>query len=179
MNRPKVSPARLKIIAQRRLETLQRFRRLVKNHGAKKAARTVGVSIPTLWRWARALAHHGESGLFPKNYKSGRRSPFSQVRLSPKAIRELELLFVEHRQTRAAWRQFAGNNASCPPLVANYVQRFGRPPAQFTNVIKINEVKARCFISTDGRRLFVKLPAQGTIMARLTIPAGFKLQPMK
>jgi hypothetical protein len=59
--------------------------------------------------------------------------------------------------------------------VARYVQRYGRAPALLANFARINPVQARVFVSGDGRRVFVKLPARGALLAQLALPPKFKL----
>ena len=168
------SPANTATVAQRRHETLRRFNRLRKHHSAAKAARIVGSSAPTLWRWQKKFAARGLAGLRPKNFKAGRRSPFAGMRLSARAQSELERLTVEC-SPRAAWLHFAKHSVACPPTVARYVQRTGRAPAQFSGVGRVQPVQARVFVSADGRRIFVKLPARGTLQAQLAVPPKFKL----
>jgi hypothetical protein len=167
-------PKHSKTVAARRHETLRRFNRLRKHHSATKAARIVGSSIPTLWRWQKKFTARGLAGLKPGNFKAGRRSPFARIRLSARARHELELLILEHCSPRAAWRHFARHSAACPPIVARHVQRHGRAPALLANFARINPVQARVFMSADARRLFVKLPARGTATARLTLPPKFQ-----
>lgn len=166
---------RAKVIGRQRSETLLRFARLKKRHRAVKAASIVGASIPTLWRWQKQFEARGAAGLLPKNFNSGKRSPFKPLRLTAKDVRELELLTVEKNSSRAAWLRFANSSPACPPLAARYVQRTGKAPAQLAGVGRVSLVQARCYASADGCRLFVKLPCKGTLTARLSIPPGFKL----
>jgi len=169
-----------KTVAERRHETLRRYRRLLKNHTAAVAARKVGASVPTIWRWQKLVSARGVAGLQPKNFKAGRRSPFEQVRLTPQALRELELLHVEHvGNAKAAWRQFAQFNPNCPLVVASYVQRRGRPPGPLAGLGRVTGIQARCYVSADGRRLFVKPPVRGILTAKLTVPGNVNLVRVK
>lgn len=173
--RPSFSNSRRKTISQRRFETLRRFSRLTKHHSAKKAAQIVGSSLPTLWRWKKRLATHGQAGLQPRNFKAGRRSPFATIKLTAKAQRELELLLVEQSSPRLAWQHFAQSSPNCPPAVAEYVQRYGRAPALLAAVGRLRPVQANVMTSGDDRRLYVKLPGKGTLTSKLAVPAGFSL----
>jgi hypothetical protein len=168
-------PKHSKTVAERRHETLRRFNRLRKHHSVTKAARIVGSSVPTLWRWQKKFTARGLAGLQPRNFKAGRRSPFARIRISAKAIRQLELLALEQCSPFAAWRHFANFSPECPPIVAQYVQRAGKPPQRFAALGRIKAVQARVFVSADERRLFVKLPCKGTMTARLPLPPKFKL----
>src|SRR5438128_1133617 len=85
---------RAKLVGARRLAVLQRFAGLRPQWGSTRAAELVGASLATLWRWQRAFDEKGAAGLRPMNFKSGRRSRVSGVRLNGKAIRELEKFHV-------------------------------------------------------------------------------------
>jgi hypothetical protein len=169
------SRERAKAVGNRRRETLRRFGRLKKHHSAAKAAAIVGASVPTLWRWQKKLTARGIAGLQPKQFKSGRRSPFSKIRLTAKAVRDLESRIVEKNSPRAGWIAFANLSPACPPLVARQVLRFGRAPARFAAVGRVSPVQARGYVSADGRRLFIKLPCKGVLTAQLAVPPKLKL----
>ena len=172
--------SRSNTIAQRRHGVLQRFNQLRKTKSAAVAARLVGSSTPSLWRWQKRFAARGLAGLRPRNYKAGRPSPFAGIHLSAQAVREIEMFHVEQpRNHRAAWLKFAGRSAACPPTIATYVQRTGRAPEPFAGLGRIRPVQARAYVSTDGRRLFVKLPSKGTLTAALAVPQQFKLAKLK
>jgi hypothetical protein len=169
-----------KTIGERRHETLRRYNRLLKHHTVEVAARKVGVSVPTIWRWKKQFSARGVAGLQPKKFKAGRPSPFEQVRLTPQALRDLEALQVQHvGNSRAAWLAFAKLNPACPLVVANYVQRRGRPPGPLAGLGRVNAVQARCYVSADGRRLFVKLPVRGILAAKLSVPGNVNLVRVK
>ena len=176
--RPSFYWPRPRTVAERRHETLRRFGRLKKTHTAVKAASIVGASIPTLWRWQKKFAARGLAGLTPIK-PPGPRSPFARIRFTAKAMRELELLFLEKRDLRIVWRQFANCSPACPPMVADFVQRTGRPPRLLADIGRVSLVQARCYVSEDGRRLFVKLPVHGALMARVAVPPKFKLAKVK
>jgi hypothetical protein len=172
------SDEKRKAIAIQRRETLRRFERLKKKHSATEASRLAGSSVPTLWRWQQLFQSHELAGLLPKTSRCGRHSPFKHVRFTLQAVRELELLLVEHSNPRDAWRQFA-KSPGCPPLVVRAVQRLGRAPAPLAGVGRISLVQALCYVSSDGRRLFVKLPVKGVLTAQLAVPAKFNFVRMK
>jgi hypothetical protein len=158
----------------RRLQTLLRYRRLQKIHGQPVAARKVGASVTTLWRWQNRLNAKGLAGLQPNTSNSGRRSPFKEIRLTAQAVRELELLHVENSSSREAWRKFSFLPV-CPPLVEKAVQRSGNVPAALAGIGRVSQVQARVFVSADGRWLFVKLPARAALTTKLSAPAKFNL----
>lgn len=168
------SKLRAAAVALQRCYILRRFQALQKDHTNTAAAVMLGVSINTLWRWRKAHARRGLAGLMPRTSNCGRRSPFRFIRLTAQAVRELELLHAEN-SSRQAWRKFAAS-AHCPPLVALCVRQMDRPPSLLAGIGRVWPVAARCGISTDGRRLFVKLPARTTITIRLAVPANLKLQ---
>jgi hypothetical protein len=163
-----------KAISKQRLATLVLFNRLKKRHSVAKSAAMVGASVPTLWRWQKKFAARGLAGLKPKPASGGCESPFSRVRFSNAAVREIERLTVATGSRRAAWRQFAGSPL-CPPLVSRHVIRTGNLPACLASLGRVSQVQAACYISADGRRLLVRLACRGAISAALTVPAGFKL----
>ncbi len=173
-----ISKARFKTVIERRHETLRRFQRLRKTKSAAAAARIVGSSLPTLWRWQKRLAAKGVSGLAPRN-KPGRPATFARINLSTRALREIELLILELNSPNAAWRQFARSSALCPPAVATYVQRHGKAPTLLAGLGRIAPVQARVFVSSDRRRAFIKLAGKGTLSAQLKVPAKFNLVRVK
>jgi hypothetical protein len=44
---------------------------------------------------------------------------------------------------------------------------------------RVNAVQARCYVSADGRRLFVKLPVRGILAAKLSVPGNVNLVRVK
>lgn len=156
--------------AFKRRQILERFAQLKKLHGTITAARMVRRSIPTLWRWKLAFKRHGLAGLQTKLSNCGRRSPFRSVQLTAQAARRLESMVAQHGSRRAAWQVFAGT-ADCPELIAYEVQHAGRPPAAFAQIGRLTPVQARVFLSSDGCRLFVRLPGRGTVAVQLGRPA--------
>jgi len=97
-------------VALQRRETLRRFEQLKKKHAGYKAARIVGVSVTTLWTWGKAFEKRGLAGLRPRSALSGRRSPLREIRLTARAVRELEMFHVENT-AHHAWRKFATSTA--------------------------------------------------------------------
>ena len=158
-------------IAAQRRETLRRFDRLKKIHTGAKAARMVGASVNSLWRWQRMFAKRGLAGLRPKYANCGQHSSFKPIRLSAQGLKELELLRVEQNSKDLAWQKFSFS-AACPPLVARQVQRTGAAPAAIAHLGRINPVQARVFMSADGRRVLVKLTRKTTLTTRLRVPAN-------
>jgi len=168
-------PAGARAIADQRRQTLLRFLHLAKFKGQARAARKVGASVTTIWRWRKRFKARGIAGLLTNASNSGRRSPFKQIRLTAAAVRKLEMLFVEHYPNRrAAWRQFA-NSPACPPLVARALHRSGRVPAALSAIGRVSPVKASVFMAADGGRLFAKLPSRTALTAKLYAPANFNL----
>jgi transposase len=165
-------------IVARRRQTLLRFFNLKKTHSQVKASKMAGASVATLWRWRKAYQEKGVAGLRSKKFNSGRRSPFTGIRLSRQAMRELELLHVESSNSREAWRKFSRSPA-CPPMVARYVQRSGRAPASLASAGRVQHVQARVFVSAVSRRIFLKLPATSALIAKLQAPAKFKFVEVK
>lgn len=161
-------------IARQRRETLLRFNRLKTTHGAAKAAGLVGASLPTLWRWRKQFAAHGLSGLRPKQAHGGKRSPFAKLKLRAAAVCELERLVALTGSRAAAWWQFA-RTPNCPPAVARYVKRNGKAPAQFTAIGKVWPVTAQCYISADGRRIWVKIQRRAVFATLAALPPNFAL----
>lgn len=170
-----ISARRRQAIARQRLQTLENYSRLKKLHPTAEAARLAGSSMPTIWRWQKQFIARGLAGLLPRTARCGRPSLFKNVRLTAQAVRELELLHVEHSGSpRAAWQQFA-KSPSCPPVMASYVRRTGRAPGPLAGIGRVSRVQARVLASTDQRRLFMKLPVRGVVMALIAVPPKFKL----
>jgi hypothetical protein len=51
----------------------------------------------------------------------------------------------------------------------------GRPPVPLAGIGRVTFVQARCYVSADGRRLYVKLPLHGALTARVIAPPKLKL----
>jgi len=167
-------PART--VALRRHQTLRRFNRLRKRKTATAAARIVRTSLPTLWRWQKRFDAHGIDGLkkhSPPGRKPATVSPFDKIKLSARALQEIEALMV-NCSSRAAWRQFAANSVECPQALANYIAKHGRPPKEFSSVGRVQHVQGAILVSADGARVFVKIPSRAIVTAKLSPPPKFK-----
>jgi hypothetical protein len=174
-----ISTERRRAIAQHRRKMLRRFERLKKYHPSTKAARMIGASLTSLWRWKKTFARRGLIGLLPKTARCGRHSPFEKIKFTTQALHELEMFFVEHPfNPRAAWQKFA-NSPTCPPLIARFVQSKGRAPAPLAGIGRVSLVQARVFASADNRWLFVKLPVRGVLTAQIAVPPKFRLARIK
>jgi hypothetical protein len=169
-----ISAERRKVIAQERRKMLRRFERLKKYHRSAKAAQIIGVSLTSLWRFKKSFGVRGLAGLLPKTARCGRHSPFENLHFTKEALRELERFFAEQPfNPRAVWQKFASSPA-CPPLVARAVRK-GSVPAPLAGLGRVHPVQVRAFASADNRRLFVKLPVRGVVMAQIAVPPKFKL----
>ncbi len=144
------------ITINQRHATLQRYLQLKPEIGSAKAARAVGASVATIWRWQRAYDKHGLQGLQTNYHHCGRRSPIAGVRFTVKALRQVEQLVLQTGSVRAAWRQFATMPA-CPPVVARLVTGRKHLPESLARLVQLKPLQARCLMSADGRRVFVKL----------------------
>ena len=160
-------------MAEQRRHHLQTYADLTKRFGVKKAARMVGASVASIWRWNHQFARHGLAGLQPKYSNCGARSPFAQIHFSAAVVHRLEALIAE-LGPRDAWKKFALDPA-CPPAVARFVQRTGKVPAAIAHVGRLTPVQVRALASADGRRLYVKAPARGIIRLNLHLPPKFNL----
>jgi hypothetical protein len=146
---------------QKRFSLMRRFELLKPTAGAAVAARMVGISMPTLWRWGKGFKKSGLAGLAPKYANCGRRSPLAGVRLSAKAIRQIEQCTLESGSVWAGWKQFA-KTGECPPVVAKLIQRSLRMPPFLKRIANMRPLQCKCWLAADGRRLLVKLPAKTT-----------------
>ena len=144
---------------------LQRYLQLKPEIGTAKAARAVGASVATIWRWQRAYDKQGIQGLQTQYHHCGRRSPIAGVRFTVKALRHVEQLVLQTGSVRAAWRQFAAS-PDCPPSVARLVTGRKHLPESLARLVQLKPLPARCLVSADGRRVFVKLPASGNATAQ-------------
>ena len=144
---------------------MQRYLQLKPEIGAAKAARAVGASVATIWRWQRAYTEQGLRGLQTQFHRCGRRSPIAGVRFTVKALRQVEQLILSTGSVRAAWRQFA-TLPDCPPAVARLVTGRKHLPESLTRLVQLNPLPARCLVSADGRRVFVKLPGRRNAAAQ-------------
>lgn len=134
------------------LETFATTKSMV---GTKRAARAVGRSAVTLWRWDRAFRSGGLAALRPRFTETGRRSKVASVRLNGEAVSELESLFVQMGRDRA-WRQFI-QSPTCPPELAGSGLR--TLPAPVARQVKLTAlpVRSRAFISADGKRVLATI----------------------
>jgi len=158
MRKPSSTIRALKI-AKKRKDIVRSFLQLKSLIGSGKAARALRVSEPTLYRWNEAYKANGLSGLIPKFSNSGRRSTAEGVRLTAKAVRELEKLIVaKGRQT--GWQSFL-QSRYCPPAVAR--MKLKSLPAPLARMVKLTPLPARCtiFATADGKRLFLKVSVRG------------------
>ncbi len=149
---------------------LQRYLQLKPEIGAAKAARAVGASVATVWRWQRAYDKRGIQGLQTKFHHCGRRSPIAGVRFTVKALRQVERLILSTGSVRAAWRQFA-TMPDCPPTVARLVTGRKHLPESLARLVQLKPLPARCLMSADGRRVFVKLQARRNATAQPKVSA--------
>ncbi|HEV2331192.1 MAG TPA: helix-turn-helix domain-containing protein [Verrucomicrobiae bacterium] len=155
-------------IAEMRLKVLARFDAFKKSRTNVAAAKRIGVSIPTLWRWCNQYSAHGLAGLQPQWHKSGRRSPFANVRFTQRAIRQLEMLIARAPYPRAGWVQFS-QSPLCPPSVAEFLKCKGRPPFKVASAVQpVRLNNARLSLSADGRRIFLKMADGNFFKASLT-----------
>jgi hypothetical protein len=133
--------------------------RLYNQIGLSRAARETDVSRSTLWRWSCVFAANGAAGLQPHYQRSGRRSRIEGIKISAAALRELEMLVVQTGSRKRAWRDWQKSRA-CPKKISRLcIQEM---PAPLARLVKLTSLQVRCFASADGRRLFLKLPANKT-----------------
>ena len=166
-------------IAWQRRKTLLRFDRLKARHGNSQAARMVGAGVVTLWRWRQRYNRHGLAGLNDRFGNCGPRSPFSKIRLTAAAVRELEAAIARTGQPRKAWLQLSRRHDVSPRLARHLQQHGGKPPGPLREIGKIVPVAARAWLSADSRRAYISIPAHGTIPAKIFLPAGFRPQALK
>lgn len=124
----------------------------------KQAARSAGVSGVTLWRWCRAYKAKGIKGLVPQFHNSGRRSALDSVRLTPKAISDLEKLVVGSGNLQRAWLQFT-KRPHCPPAIATLGLR--SMPAPLVRLIQLKPLQVRCYVSAATGTVYFKFPKGG------------------
>jgi hypothetical protein len=144
-------------LAEQRESILQKFLQIKSQTSRGRAAKAVGKSRVTLWRWDKNFKAQGLRGLQPKFSNCGRRSAVDGVRLSSRAARKLENLVVQTGSMRRAWAQFA-NDPLCPAVVAR--MNFKGMPAPLVRMVKLKPLQARCWASADGSRLFIKIKSR-------------------
>jgi len=137
----------------KRFKALNTFNQLKPSLGAKKAARLLGTSPVSLWRWQKAFAAGGIEALRPRFTNAGRRSKAAGVPFSMHAICELERLLAESGCDEA-WRRFTASG-HCPAAVVRLGLR--TMPAPVERLVNLRPVQARCKVSADGRRLYLQI----------------------
>ena len=145
-------------IALKRLSTLRAFDHHKQGATAVAAARAVGCPGPTLWRWGKAYALNGLAGLVPRFANGGRRSAVAGIVLTEEQICEFERLHFEGGGFHGAWRAFL-NSPKCPPAMAR--SGLKTLPECVARQVKTWRLHARCSVSADGRRLFVRVNRGG------------------
>lgn len=153
---PSPATKKAQAIAKLRMKAVQRFLEQKSLIGSRQAARAVGRSPITLWRWQRAFAAHGLAGLEPRFTNSGRRSAVASVHFSAKAIRAMEGFILENGSMQRAWRKFASCR-HCPAAVAR--MGYKSVPAPLARLVKITPLQQGCkaYVSADGKRLLLKI----------------------
>lgn len=162
------------MIARQRLQSLKRFNQLRKTVGNKRAAKIVGSSVTTIWRWRKQVGR-GLRGLYPKPASGGRAARFALVKIPVAGQRELERLFAQGLTINAAWRQFA-NHPLCPPTVSRYVATHGKAPAPLAYVGRLIPVQAESFLSADGRRVWIRIATDTSFPVSAALPSNLTVE---
>lgn len=110
--------------ANRRLEVLRAFEALLAAGSSRaRAARRVGSSLATLWRWQSRFAENGYHGLV-RAKNPGRKSALAKLGFTSEQMRELmarvEGLSLDTESTVTALRLFAHSD-ECPEALANVI----------------------------------------------------------
>gem|GEM_PF-3790950 len=105
--------------ANRRHAILETYNALVHEQGKskKQAAKEVGESVTTIWRWRKAFAEDGFNGLLPETDKCGRPSTLKKLGIDQETINQIRGLNLDTNSTTTALRLFAQTD-KCPEQLA-------------------------------------------------------------
>jgi hypothetical protein len=109
--------------ANSRLAKLTLFNELTAaGESPRKAAKRVGVSRPTLWRWQKRFEAEGFNGLLPDTDECGRKSVLEKLGLAPESetILKIQAINLDTESSTAACRLFA-NSDQCPEELAQVI----------------------------------------------------------
>jgi transposase-like protein len=139
---PKTEPAtRASITARQRFHLLERYNTArASGQTATAAARDLGSSATTLWRWHRALSQGGLPALAPQTARCGRTSVAETAGLDAAAIEIVRRLAVALASATLAWSAFAGL-PQCPPKLARKIRRAKTIPPSLRNLAPVRRRK--------------------------------------
>lgn len=107
--------------ANRRLAILTTHRALLASGStAPEAARKVGESIATLWRWNKRFRAEGYEGLIPSTDKCGRKSMLAKLGLTQDEIDRVRGINLDTQSNTTAWRLYAQSD-ECREDVARVI----------------------------------------------------------
>jgi hypothetical protein len=130
--------------AERRLGVLIEFSKLVsQGNSPRMAARTVGESRATIWRWQKRYEASGFNGLIPKTRNCGRLSAAEKVGLAEEEIKAVQGIHLDTDSNTSALRVFAQSDRCRPELAAvildpNRTSKHSIPPS-IRAATKVNE----------------------------------------
>lgn len=107
--------------ANRRLELVEAYAQLLQGGctpGA--AAKQLGQSRVTIWRWEQRYAQSGYQGLIPETHKRGRKSKAEKLGLTPEIVAQVKGLNSDLESNTAAWRLYAHSDR-CPEQLAEEI----------------------------------------------------------
>lgn len=125
------------ITARQRFHLLERFNAArASGQTAMAAARHLGSSVTTLWRWQQALNQGGPPALTPQTARCGRTSVAKTSGLDAAAIEIVRRLAAALESATLAWRAFAGL-PQCPPKLARQIRRSKSIPPSLLNLARM------------------------------------------
>lgn len=134
---------------QRREKEVQRRRALLESYAALRAkgltaidaAKEVGVSEQSLWRWIRRIA--------PNTARCGRRSVASQFRIEESILEKVEQLQIAGMKAESAWRSIAGE---CDAKLGEFLRTSKTIPPSLLELTKLRRGKV---LFVEGRHFGV------------------------
>ncbi len=135
---------------ERRRVLLERFDKLVQGGLSQgKAAKRLGSSVPSIWRWNRRLE--------PTTNRSGRPSVISIFNIAPALLERVQRAQVGGLGNASAWKALA-RDPECPRQLAEFLRRLRTVPASFLSATKLRRRNgcllegAGFLVFTEGRR---------------------------
>jgi hypothetical protein len=97
-----------------------------------KAAKMVGTSPPTLWRWRRRIV--------PATDRCGRKSPIARFTISDRLISKVQKLRVAGCSNPRAWRALA-DDPNCPKDLAEFLRTMPAIPKSLAVASRLTKVR--------------------------------------
>ena len=142
-SQPQLTPAAVKEIF-RRDEALRRFSAFLgQGLSREKAARRVGESVPTIWRWLK-------QGLVPRTFRCGRTAMLEKLAV-PRSLLLMQKRIQKSKRVGnlAAWKVLAKHRA-CPAALARFLKSAKVLPPSMMSSTRLSAAGARAFSANNS-----------------------------